>query len=90
MCSSDLMTIGYDPADANKTIFHIAYSKDNQDIMYTRADLSTIDALDADIGDLVFTKSDGVTVGDEAISFVPRSEERRVGKECRSRWSPYH
>src|SRR6266702_8139580 len=22
--------------------------------------------------------------------FVPRSEERRVGKECRSRWSPYH
>ena len=19
-----------------------------------------------------------------------RSEERRVGKECRSRWSPYH
>src|SRR5258705_9724915 len=24
------------------------------------------------------------------IVFVPRSEERRVGKECRSRWSPYH
>src|SRR5688572_31616794 len=31
------------------------------------------------------------------LSFVPgriigsiRSEERRVGKECRSRWSPYH
>ena len=23
------------------------------------------------------------------VSF-PRSEERRVGKECRSRWSPYH
>src|SRR2546425_10224656 len=22
--------------------------------------------------------------------FVKRSEERRVGKECRSRWSPYH
>ena len=22
--------------------------------------------------------------------FHPRSEERRVGKECRSRWSPYH
>ena len=21
---------------------------------------------------------------------VPRSEERRVGKECRSRWSPHH
>ena len=23
-------------------------------------------------------------------AFLPRSEERRVGKECRSRWSPYH
>ena len=22
--------------------------------------------------------------------WFPRSEERRVGKECRSRWSPYH
>ena len=22
--------------------------------------------------------------------FRARSEERRVGKECRSRWSPYH
>ena len=24
------------------------------------------------------------------IQMVLRSEERRVGKECRSRWSPYH
>src|SRR5260370_38452129 len=24
------------------------------------------------------------------IGASPRSEERRVGKECRSRWSPYH
>ena len=23
-------------------------------------------------------------------NYYPRSEERRVGKECRSRWSPYH
>src|SRR3712207_9485340 len=27
-----------------------------------------------------------VYIGD----FETRSEERRVGKECRSRWSPYH
>src|SRR2546427_10740465 len=25
-----------------------------------------------------------------AVSSETRSEERRVGKECRSRWSPYH
>src|SRR3989449_9024214 len=24
------------------------------------------------------------------MRLVARSEERRVGKECRSRWSPYH
>ena len=24
------------------------------------------------------------------IEDAARSEERRVGKECRSRWSPYH
>ena len=24
------------------------------------------------------------------IMYNQRSEERRVGKECRSRWSPYH
>ena len=24
------------------------------------------------------------------VTLLPRSEERRVGKECRSRWSPYH
>ena len=25
-----------------------------------------------------------------AVTRYMRSEERRVGKECRSRWSPYH
>src|SRR5256885_11970333 len=38
----------------------------------------------------------GKSIGEFCGSFVPyvfdltRSEERRVGKECRSRWSPYH
>ena len=27
---------------------------------------------------------------DYCNQWKPRSEERRVGKECRSRWSPYH
>ena len=36
-----------------------------------------------------------VMYADEAALIGPaaskeRSEERRVGKECRSRWSPYH
>jgi len=32
----------------------------------------------------------GAGVKHAAISTLFRSEERRVGKECRSRWSPYH
>src|SRR5256886_12665165 len=32
-----------------------------------------------------------VTPAHDATDFeIGRSEERRVGKECRSRWSPYH
>src|SRR3712207_8176417 len=27
---------------------------------------------------------------DDQVELTVRSEERRVGKECRSRWSPYH
>ena len=37
------------------------------------------DDANADIGDSTITETAGI-----------RSEERRVGKECRSRWSPYH
>ena len=32
----------------------------------------------------------GVVSTDEKATLARRSEERRVGKECRSRWSPYH
>src|SRR2546422_813856 len=35
----------------------------------------------------------GIAAGQGAVALVTgsvRSEERRVGKECRSRWSPYH
>ena len=31
-----------------------------------------------------------ISLGHPQPDKLPRSEERRVGKECRSRWSPYH
>src|SRR5256885_343788 len=35
--------------------------------------------------------SDAAAALDDSFAFERgRSEERRVGKECRSRWSPYH
>src|ERR1017187_1168029 len=40
-------------------------------------------------GDKEETVIDGITVFIQKHPSV-RSEERRVGKECRSRWSPYH
>ena len=35
-------------------------------------------------------KPPSVDVAERSKPIVLRSEERRVGKECRSRWSPYH
>src|SRR3712207_7642245 len=32
----------------------------------------------------------GLAIGQQTAEDIKRSEERRVGKECRSRWSPYH
>ena len=37
----------------------------------------------------VSLKVDIETKHDLSLAYT-RSEERRVGKECRSRWSPYH
>src|SRR5256885_864497 len=37
-----------------------------------------------------FSGTDVVTVQVRFRDLNDRSEERRVGKECRSRWSPYH
>jgi len=46
------------------------------------------DPLDFDAGFLSIRFPDGVI--DRIRAYARRSEERRVGKECRSRWSPYH
>ena len=41
--------------------------------------------------DLAERLSSGGRTADSRIYWAKaRSEERRVGKECRSRWSPYH
>ena len=41
-----------------------------------------------DFVDAALAKGGAVAVVAEKMA--PRSEERRVGEECRSRWSPYH
>ena len=39
---------------------------------------------------LVYRAQDRMLGRPVALKILYRSEERRVGKECRSRWSPYH
>src|SRR5256885_15565573 len=53
---------------------------------YEQAHLDT--AIDHFVGG--FRESSNVSANVQAAFSRDRSEERRVGKECRSRWSPYH
>ena len=52
--------------------------------------------IDSDLKVNVVMTSNVTTIRDSAPllpgvkNIIARSEERRVGKECRSRWSPYH
>jgi len=39
---------------------------------------------------LVLLGSEVKSLREGRANIAERSEERRVGKECRSRWSPYH
>ena len=40
--------------------------------------------------DLIRTDTAIDAMAKVGFTITKRSEERRVGKECRSRWSPYH
>ena len=58
--------------------------------------------MQVDVRPMTAEDLDWVTAAEAEVEFTPwtrrnfedsiaeRSEERRVGKECRSRWSPYH
>ena len=56
----------------------------------TPADISDPQEVIARAKALSLELGTGIAPGFEALVFKARSEERRVGKECRSRWSPYH
>ena len=46
--------------------------------------MAKVDLSSSEWCDLIFSGKN------KAYGAYQRSEERRVGKECRSRWSPYH
>ena len=46
--------------------------------------------IEVEVTDEGFAESSDAPQKIVSIAWSHRSEERRVGKECRSRWSPYH
>src|SRR3712207_9159463 len=80
-------SLGEDPGDPSKgyfvppTIFEVEQrSRVAQEEIFGPV-LSVIEARDFD---------DALAIANDNPYGLTRSEERRVGKECRSRWSPYH
>src|SRR3712207_9124247 len=78
--------------------FKISTFNNSNDILHSIKNNSNpqkIYILDIDLNE----KINGLLLGREIrkldnysgeMIYITRSEERRVGKECRSRWSPYH
>src|SRR5256885_7306610 len=75
VCSSDLL--------AN-------YQQVMQSVTYNTTSLNPTNTGAFKTRTLSFIAKDSLFNGPVATSKFNRSEERRVGKECRSRWSPYH
>src|SRR3712207_7624177 len=76
VCSSDLRALArLDSATRNTALEAMA------DALGTRSS----EILDANARDMEAGEDAGLS-----SALLDRSEERRVGKECRSRWSPYH
>src|SRR3712207_8065056 len=79
VCSSDLQ-VNPNPGGITTSYDHYTRTSDTPDAVH--------------VGGLVATSDDPVFGGrplpGEAMDRSERSEERRVGKERRSRWSPYH
>src|SRR2546430_12234016 len=75
VCSSDLGSDGAPPGNRR-----FAYYIDVRDV----------DGLYTELKPKLDTLPKGDVYGPVNQPYGQRSEERRVGKECRSRWSPYH
>ena len=79
-----------------RKIFHTDIYKEFQDRLKTESAEKLEEK--KKVCELIKSKTVAVEIPDddsfaeisEKINLYTRSEERRVGKECRSRWSPYH
>src|SRR5574341_2158232 len=86
----EIITAGLpkDPSPAAR--FYGVATLGAQTVVYVYADLTGAEAIIID-GLVDAHVATPLPPGEEPLfARSPRSEERRVGKECRSRWSPYH
>src|SRR5258707_14649417 len=92
-----LLGLVFHPDYAKNGLFFVAYSNRDGDTVIARYKVSAtnpdqVDPASAKILLTIKQPYDNHKGGQ--LAFGPdgylRSEERRVGKECRSRWSPYH
>jgi len=89
---------------AEKTLWHVAHILDDPELLleFIKADGSYLklktavkelyDVQDAliELINVIKDKLNEIEKNEQEEGKIIRSEERRVGKECRSRWSPYH
>ena len=74
--------------DIAATVVHTIMSKIKEQPFYRDA-IPTQSVLTI-TSNVVYGKATGSFPSGHQKGTLTRSEERRVGKECRSRWSPYH
>ena len=79
LSSHDLLLTGRSDLDISNENAALNFCKQNKpDTVINSAAFTNVDACETE-KDLAWM-----------VNAWGRSEERRVGKECRSRWSPYH
>ena len=84
---SQVLFVPRNGADASGELTLKARNTIDQDFIIDRVlDLKTSDLY----FNLAISLPAGCPDGEYEYALMDRSEERRVGKECRSRWSPYH
>ena len=82
-----LTEMGYAPQDCGKCgVLALAGGKKPGKVILLRGDMDAL-PLQEESGEEFASEVPGKMHG---CGHDMRSEERRVGKECRSRWSPYH
>src|SRR3989475_13304434 len=84
--SGSIIELNLVPDDPRQVVARIRLNSTTPVKTDTRAKL----AITSLTGPSIIQLSGGTPQSPALTTVNKRSEERRVGKECRSRWSPYH